>query len=89
MGDVGVEPLVLEVIIIAGAGDVALIHAVGGFTLVKGLNDELLEHGGHIDRFVQCRWRGGQSRMGKVGVEGVSEGGVLLLEADGHFSEII
>ena len=32
------------------------------------------------------RW---QSRMGKVGVEGVTEGGVLLLEADGHCTEII
>ena len=57
MGDVGVEPLVLEVTMIAGAGDVALMHAVGGFTLVKRPNDELLEHahGGHIDRLVQCR----------------------------------
>ena len=82
------EPFALEVVIIAGAGDVALMYAVGRLALIEGLNDEFLDHGRHVDGLVQCRRWGGQSRIMQVGVEGVAKGSVLLLKADSHSTEV-
>ena len=74
---------------IASAGDVALMCTVGRLALIEGLDDTFLDHGRHVNGLVQRRWRGGQSRVGQVGVKGVAEGSMLKLEADSHRTEVL
>ena len=89
MGDVGMEPFVLKIVMIASAGDVTLMYTVGTLALIEGLDDTFLDHGRHVDGLVQRRWQGGQSRVGQVGVKGVAEGSMFKLKADSHRTEVL
>ena len=77
------EPVVLHVVVVAGAGNVTLVHARGRFVVVDRVEHQFLQEFWDVLRVEQCRRRGRHPGIREVSFMSCAELGVQISYGDG------